>query len=70
MDNTAPLFLADRASEIEDLHPEQIRLDFTEESASQVKEIITIYNQAFIKHQDVEPLNSDYTRGHFKRGVK
>ena len=70
MYNTAPLFLADRASEIEDLHPEQIRLDFTEESASQVKEIITIYNQAFIKHQDVEPLNSDYTRGHFKRGVK
>ena len=70
MYNCAPLFLADRALEILNLHPKQIRLDFTTEPAAQVEEIIDIYDRAFVKHQNVEPLNSDYTRGHFKRGVK
>ena len=68
--NWAPLFLADKAEEVHALAPAELRLDFTTESSGQVKEICHAYTLAFEKGCKTEPPMQDYTRGHFKRGVK
>ena len=70
MYNSAPLFLADKAEEIKSLRPAEIRLDFTMEKKEQVREICKIYADAFMKGRRMEPQIQEYTRGHFKRGVK
>ena len=70
MYNSAPLFLADKAEEVHALAPTELRLDFTTESSGQVKEICHAYTLAFEKGCKTEPPMQDYTRGHFKRGVK
>ena len=70
MYNSAPLFLADKAEEIRKLMPAQIRLDFTIENKEQVREICKIYVDAFKEGKKMEPQIREYTRGHFKRGVK
>lgn len=70
MYNSAPLFLADKAEEVHALAPAELRLDFTTESSGQVKEICHAYTLAFEKACKTEPPMQDYTRGHFKRGVK
>lgn len=70
MYNSAPLFLADKAEEVYALAPAELRLDFTTESSGQVKEICHAYTLAFEKGCKTEPPMQDYTRGHFKRGVK
>lgn len=70
MYNSAPLFLADKAEEVHALAPAELRLDFTAESSGQVKEICHAYTLAFEKGCKTEPPMQDYTRGHFKRGVK
>ena len=70
MYNSAPLFLADKAEEVHALAPAELRLDFTTESSGQVKEICHAYTLAFEKGGKTEPPMQDYTRGHFKRGVK
>ena len=70
MYNSAPLFLADKAEDVHSLAPAELRLDFTTESSGQVKEICHAYTLAFEKGCKTEPPMQDYTRGHFKRGVK
>lgn len=70
MYNSAPLILADKAEEVHALAPAELRLDFTTESSGQVKEICHAYTLAFEKGCKTEPPMQDYTRGHFKRGVK
>ena len=70
MYNSAPLFLADKAEEIRKLMPAQTRLDFTVENKEQVREICKIYMNAFTEGKKMEPQIREYTRGHFKRGVK
>ena len=70
MYNCAPLYLADKTADIKRLDPAEIRLDFTTESKKQVKEICEIYRTAFKEDRDMESPILDYTRGHFKRGVK
>ena len=70
MYNCAPLYLADKTADVKRLDPAEIRLDFTTESKKQVKEICRIYRTAFGEDRDIESPVLDYTRGHFKRGVK
>ena len=70
MYNSAPLFLADKASEVNALEPAEVRLDFTTESRERVKEVCRAYMSAFEEGYKTEPPMQDYTRGHFKRGVK
>jgi len=68
--NTSPLVLLDQKEEILQLSPKAYRLHFTIESASQVKEILDIYESCFVLGADVPGFNKDFTRGHFKRGIK
>lgn len=68
--NSAPLFLADQAEEIRRLAPGEVRLDFTAETGEEARRIAELYADAFIRQRDVSLPKSEYTRGHFKRGVK
>ena len=68
--NTAPVVLTDQKMEIINLRPKAIRLHFTTENQDAMRNIIGLYTQVF--YQDggpVEP-NIEFTRGHFKRGIK
>lgn len=68
--NSAPLFLADKAKEVLKLMPGELRLDFTVETREQVLEVLKVYGDAFLRGQNVRPPGTEFTRGHFKRGVK
>ncbi len=68
--NSAPLFLADQAEEIRRLAPGEIRLDFTVETGEEVRGVAKLYADAFIRRKAPAPPEKEYTRGHFRRGVK
>lgn len=68
--NSAPLFLADKAAEIKELMPGELRLDFTVETGEQVQRFAKICEDAFIRGKKAALPRTEYTRGHFKRGVK
>lgn len=68
--NTSPLMLLDQKQEIHELAPKALRLHFTIESAEEVNEILKIYENVFIKNKKEIETKQDFTRGHFKRGIK
>lgn len=68
--NCAPLMLADMADEISSLGVSGIRLDFTNESPEKMRQIVQLYLRAFKEHERTALPEMEYTRGHFKRGVK
>lgn len=68
--NTAPVILTDQKSEIQDLAPKALRLHFTIEDKSKVKEILGLYENVFIKGYGAKEPDMEFTRGHFKRGIK
>lgn len=68
--NSAPLYLADKAKEVMGLSPGELRLDFTVETREEAREVIRLYIDAFIYNREVEAPGTEYTRGHFGRGVK
>ncbi|MGN0334177.1 MAG: DUF3656 domain-containing protein [Lachnospiraceae bacterium] len=67
--NAQPLSLLNHEKQAAALKPEILRLDFTLESYEQTKNIIDRFIQNYIYGEAVEEL-SDFTRGHFKRGVE
>ncbi len=68
--NTSPLLLLDQKIEIDSLAPKALRLHFTIEKAQQVREILQVYDEVFIKQLPLREVNFEFTRGHFKRGIK
>ncbi len=68
--NTAPVVLTDQKMEILELNPKAIRLHFTTENRQSMRKIMELYNEVFYKGgQAIEP-EFEFTRGHFKRGIK
>ncbi|MDD3173490.1 MAG: DUF3656 domain-containing protein [Herbinix sp.] len=68
--NGQALALHKQESEIIGLKPKNIRLDFSIETAAQMKQIIKTFIDTYrYEAKDVAEL-SDYTTGHFKRGVE
>ncbi len=68
--NTAPVVLTDQKVEIIELNPKAIRLHFTTENKQSMRKIVELYNEVFYKGgQPIEP-DFEFTRGHFKRGIK
>lgn len=61
--NAAPLSLAGMEAEVRNLNPLSVRLQFTTETEGQVRSVLQGFGQA-------EPLQGEFTRGHFKRGVE
>lgn len=45
-------------------------MDFTTETCGQMQKIVECYQSAFLEHQKVSTPETEFTRGHFKRGVK
>ncbi|MBQ4560443.1 MAG: U32 family peptidase [Tyzzerella sp.] len=68
--NTAPLVLTDQKSEIESLNPKSLRLHFTIENRKTMKDILRLYEDVFVKGAHFNEPNFEFTRGHFKRGIK
>ena len=67
--NSSPLSLLKDKKQIDRLQPEVLRLAFTSESAAQTGEVLDAYVKTFL-HQEPVELESEFTRGHFKRGVE
>lgn len=68
--NTTPVMLVDQKCEIQDLQPKALRLHFTIEDRSKMREVLKLYEDVFINGYSVEEPNMEFTRGHFKRGIK
>lgn len=68
--NTAPIMLTDQREEIENLAPRAIRMMFTRENASQVKACVERYRKVFLEQGEISKITGEFTRGHFKRGIK
>ncbi len=68
--NTAPLVLTDQKSEIAGLNPKALRLHFTIEDRKTMKDILRLYEDVFIKGGISKEPDIEFTRGHFKRGIK
>lgn len=68
--NYTPLSLADQRPDIDRLHAQRLRLSFTLEEEEQVRPILDRYSRIFIDGQPYRETGEEFTRGHFKRGIK
>ncbi len=68
--NTAPLVLTDQKDEVLKLSPKALRMHFTIEARSEVRQMLSLYERVFIKGETCEAVDMEFTRGHFKRGIK
>ena len=67
--NGQPLALHRQADEICALGPQNIRLDFTIETAGQMRRILDIFIGSYLHGESYDDAINDYTTGHYKRGV-
>ncbi len=68
--NCQPLMLLSQSGEIKGLHPGELRMDLTFESLKEAEQLIRIFGECFKENLSVPVPDMDYTKGHFKRGVK
>lgn len=68
--NTTPLVLAGQTEERRRLSPAAVRLSFTTESTEQMREVLRLYERELADGETVREIPMDFTRGHFKRGIK
>ncbi len=64
------LSLLKKDKEVKDLHPGNIRLDFTMETGEEMKQIMTSFLNAYLQGKDPQWDGEHYTTGHFSRGVE
>lgn len=67
--NSQPLSLLNLKNQVASLTPASLRLSFTLENAAQTKHVLESFEKNFMKNVPVEDF-TDFTRGHFKRGVE
>lgn len=63
------LFLADLKESVEALAPKGLRLSFTLEDAPETAQILKACGDIYLRGLNAECGNTDFTRGHFKRGI-
>jgi len=68
--NSQPLMLIDCLAQINKLWPKSIRLILTREDTEMADKIIKSFINGFIYQKAVNNFMTDFTRGHFKRGVE
>lgn len=70
--NGQNLSLLNHASEVLELSPRNIRLDFTFETAKVMNAILSTFANTFIhnKKTDIKWNKDEFTTGHFKRGIE
>ncbi len=67
--NPMPLTLIGEEEKIKDLCPASVRLMFTTEDPSQVRDILRVHEDSLLFGERTEVPFKEYTRGHFNRGV-
>lgn len=70
--NSSPLSLLHQQKIVSELKPSGHRLSFTIESGEQIKQILSYYEQAFLKKKPIDRSHylKEFTNGHLKRGVE
>lgn len=68
--NSKPMSLLSCGTEVASLKPSSIRLDFTDETAKETGEILENFLDVFIRGNGGRDSGSEFTRGHFKRGIE
>lgn len=68
--NSFPLDLSDQKEEMGILQPKAVRLSFTRESGTEVHDIVRRFAKVFVEGERSKKPEGDFTRGHFKRGVR
>ncbi len=70
MYNCSPTVLQGEREAIEKLQPEALRIAFTIEDEEQTKEVVKLYLDTFMRKDTDTVYQGDFTRGHFRRGIK
>lgn len=68
--NKVPLMLWDQYLALQELEPKALRLQFTVESREKTRNILELYSAMDLQEQKYSMPDMEFTRGHFKRGVK
>ena len=68
--NSQPLSLLKQEEDIRRLHPKGLRLDFTQEGKEEIKKVLAAYIDVFCHGRKPSAELTDYTTGHFKRGIE
>jgi putative protease len=70
--NYLPLNLIGQAKTLKQLWVKSFRMDFVREDTTQMEQMLAAYEQAFYKELKILPSmwRSDYTNGHWRRGVE
>ena len=68
--NSKPLLLLKEKNEIKSLQVETVRLNFTMEDKAKTKEVLKMFVDTYIFDKNIDNKISDFTRGHYKRGVE
>lgn len=68
--NTSPLSLLTEKKTLEQLKPAVLRLEFTVESAGEVRQAVKAFGDQYLRGLPAKQPSEGMTRGHFKRGVE
>lgn len=68
--NPLPVSLHGCADSVKRLAPEGLRLCFTIETGEETKAVLNAFAAEFIRGENAEPPFTEFTRGHFMRGVE
>ncbi len=68
--NSSPTMLFDQKDEVIGLRPKAFRMNFTIEDRDTVKQVLHLYEDVFKQGIEVSEVDMEFTRGHFKRGIK
>ncbi len=68
--NCHPLMLLAQSEEVKILSPSELRMDMTLENPEEMERMILLYWKCFKENCPVKLPDMDYTKGHFRRGVK
>ncbi len=68
--NCHPLMLLAQSEEVKILSPSELRMDMTLENPEEMERMILLYWKCFKENCPVKLPDMDFTKGHFRRGVK
>lgn len=68
--NCEPLSLLGNRKEVEDISPKSVRIVFTVEEQSRIRQILQQYVETFFYHKERTGFDGAFTKGHLKRGVE
>ncbi len=68
--NNTPLFLAGQYKELRELRPEAFRMQFTSEDKKTAEAVLETFRAVYMEEGDCPGAPVEFTRGHFRRGVK